>query len=400
MEQSTQHPIENTPWHGRPARDAFEKRMGETPMPHSSTVTHGSARQLTATGRSAIAVIQLTGDLSQLDSPSPLFRAANHKRVDEQSIDAVCFGVWGEPGEDVVLCHTGADSVEVTCHGGSAAVARILEDAAGRGFVTVPVVWALAHAEVSPSEKRGLKPTLQDMEPLTQARTQRTAEILLEQASLWPQFLADLNLRPREEALRWIDEVLAWAEFGRHLSLPWSVVLCGRPNVGKSSLMNALAGFTRSIVSEQAGTTRDRVTLETAIDGWPVRITDTAGVRETSDSIERAGVEQTRSAIDEADLAVIVLDPSEPLQDADRQLLSVPARRRLVVAHKSDLPRAIDAEWPAGSLEVSSVNGQGIEVLLRAISTALVPALPATGQPVPVTAQQVAELKDFLTQVP
>ena len=124
MEQLTQHPIENTPWHGRPARDAFEKPMGETPMPHSSTVTPGSARQLTATGRSAIAVIRLMGELSQLDTHSPLFRAANHTRVDEQSIDAVCFGVWGDPGEEVVLCRTGDNSVEVTCHGGAAAVAR------------------------------------------------------------------------------------------------------------------------------------------------------------------------------------------------------------------------------------------------------------------------------------
>jgi tRNA modification GTPase len=285
------------------------------------SLAQGTVRQLTSSGRSAIAVIRLTGDLSQLDAPSSLFRAANHKRVVEQAVDAICFGVWGEPGEEVVLCRTGVDAVEVTCHGGAAAVARILEDAAGRGFriEAAPTVAFFPETGRSFSEKKAT-----DWRPLTQARTQRTAEILLEQASVWPQFMERLLQCPREEALGLIDNVLAWSEFGRHLTEPWIVVLCGRPNVGKSSLMNALAGFTRSIVSEQAGTTRDRVTLETAIDGWPIRITDTAGVRQTNDPIEQAGVEQSLSAIALADLAVIVLDASEPVQEEDRRLLEVP----------------------------------------------------------------------------
>ena len=363
------------------------------------TTPQGFARPLTATGRSAIAVIQLTGELSQWDTPAPLFRAANRKRVDEQVIGSLCFGVWGEPGEEVVLCRTGDDTVEVTCHGGAAAVARILQDAADRGFraVASPSVANCSSTESAVSKAMA---TEQDWEPLTQARTQRTAEILLEQVSVWPRFLVGLNQRPRAQALREIDEALTWAEFGQHLTQPWSVVLCGRPNVGKSSLMNALAGFTRSIVSAQAGTTRDRVTLETAIDGWPVRITDTAGVRETSDSIEQAGVEQTLSAIHQADLAVIVLDASQPLQEEDRLLLSVPSRQRLVVAHKSDLPQALGTEWPAGSLEVSSVTSHGLEALLHTISATLVPALPATGQPIPVTAQQASTLRDFVSRRP
>jgi tRNA modification GTPase len=346
-------------------------------------LTHGAARLLTATGRSAIAVIQLTGELSSLDTPSSLFRAANRQRIREQSINTVCFGVWGDPGEDVVLCRTGNNSVEVTCHGGAAAVARILRDTASRGFVNDTKLVSVDDAYV-----------------LTQSRTQRTAEILLEQTHVWPLFLSRLSPGSREESLRRIDEALTWSEFGRHLTQPWSVVLCGRPNVGKSSLMNALAGFTRSIVSAQAGTTRDRVTLDTAFEGWPIRITDSAGVRETTDSIERVGVEQTLSALDQADLAVIVLDASEPLRDEDRQLLQVQTRRRLVVAHKSDLPRAVGTELPAGSWEVSSVNGQGIAALMRAISAILVPAVPEAGQLVPVSAQQASALKDFQLMPP
>ncbi len=331
----------------------------------------GTVRCLTGPGRSAIATLQIAGDLKQLDLPPPLFRAANGKPIHQQAINALAFGVWGDPGEEVVLCRAGERTLEVTCHGGVAAVSRVLGDAVARGFVEInptPATLPLA---------------------LMQARTQRTAELILEQASgVWEPYLAKLETLPREEALRSIDATLAWASFGRHLVEPWNVVLCGRPNVGKSSLMNALAGFTRSIVSAQAGTTRDHVTLETAIDGWPMRITDTAGVRETDDTIEQAGVQQTLAAIRDADLVVIVLDASEPLQPEDHQLLEVEARCRLIVAHKSDLPRADQAAIPAGSIEVSSTNGQGIGSLLHAVTAALIPVLPPPGQPLPVTSEQ------------
>ena len=345
----------------------------------------GTSRHLTATGRSAIATIRLIGDLTALDTPLPVFRAINRKRMSEQVINVLCLGVWGEPGEDVVLCRTSERSVEVTCHGGSAAVARILEDASGRGF----------SGDVETSNQN-LAP---DWEPLAldillRARTGRTAEILLEQVNcLWPQFALDLpQLSNKESRLR-IDDALEWSEFGRHLVEPWNVVLCGRPNVGKSSLMNALAGFTRSIVSEHSGTTRDLVTLETAIEGWPVRITDTAGIRETTDSIEQAGVTATRSAIDYADLVVIVLDASEPLQPVDQHLLNNTVKRRLIVAHKSDLPPSSKTAWPVESLQVSSASGQGVEALLQAIARALVPALPPQGQLIPLSMQHISELQ-------
>ena len=219
---------------------------------------------------------------------------------------------------------------------------------------------------------------------------------------MWEQFIAGLSQRPPGEAIEAINLALNWSEFGHHLVVPWQVVLCGRPNVGKSSLMNALAGFTRSIVSEQAGTTRDRVTLETAIDGWPVRITDTAGVRETSDPIEQLGVQQTLIAIAEADLTVIVLDASEPLLAEDFQLLGLATRRRIVVAHKSDLPvaefvrilpDAADATIPENRIRVSSVTGQGVDSLLRAIGKALVPELPPAGQAIPVSRDQEQRLR-------
>lgn len=323
----------------------------------------GTVQRLTAPGRSAIAVIRISGQLEALDIPTSLFHSARDWPNDQLPlvsipVDAIRFGRWGEYGEEVVVCRTSEHSVEVTCHGGEAAVAKVLADVEARGFAR----WQ--------AERIGM-PYYKHFVPL--ARTQRTAEILL---SIEAQHPGDMPPDARSADPRWID-------FGRHLIEPWEVAICGRPNVGKSSLMNAIAGFTRSIVSPTAGTTRDLVTLETAIDGWPVRLTDTAGVRETNDPIENEGVSRARHAIQSADLVIVVLDGSQPLTTEDRELIALPAKRQLIVRNKCDLnsDAAIRAE---GSLPVSAATGQGLTELLSAISQSLVPELPPEGTRIPM----------------
>jgi tRNA modification GTPase len=148
--------------------------------------------------------------------------------------------------------------------------------------------------------------------------------------------------------------------------------------------MNAIAGFTRSIVSETAGTTRDLVTLETAVDGWPVRITDTAGVRETHDPIESEGVSRSLDAIRTADLVVILLDGSQPLQEEDQQLLSLPTKRRLVVLNKSDLPQHHSLTELGDAISISASSGVGVANLLVEVARQLVPELPGDLQPIPI----------------
>ena len=120
-------------------------------------------------------------------------------------------------------------------------------------------------------------------------------------------------------ARRQIDDLLAHAATGLHLVRPWQVVVAGRPNVGKSSLINAIAGYQRAIVHSLPGTTRDIVSVQTALDGWPVEISDTAGLRRGSDPIEQAGIELAIDKIAAADLVVLVFDASSPWTDADRR---------------------------------------------------------------------------------
>lgn len=120
------------------------------------------------------------------------------------------------------------------------------------------------------------------------------------------------------------------------------VTLAGRPNVGKSSLLNGLLGEDKAIVTAVAGTTRDLVTGEMTLNGVRVILTDTAGLRETGDEVERIGVERTRKAMAEADVTLLVLDGSEPMRAEDRELLETVTGEGAILVNKRDLPRRLD----------------------------------------------------------
>jgi tRNA modification GTPase len=203
-----------------------------------------------------------------------------------------------------------------------------------------------------------------------------------------------------------IDQLLAHASLGLHLTRPWKVVLAGAPNAGKSSLVNALVGYERSIVYAQPGTTRDAVGVETAVAGWPVRLVDTAGLRESTDPVERAGVAIARRQIAQADLTILVYDAADPRSiaasvtaagatgdgqaaDADPSLRLSDA---LLVANKIDLVAKGQRDALAG-LPTSALAGDGIAGLLRAIGRRLVPAPPDRGAAVPFTTEQVDALR-------
>lgn len=340
-----------------------------------------TVRVLTPAGRGAIATVAVEGDLRVLDGSPPLFRAASGSPAAVLPLNRVTFGSWGAaPAEEVVICRTASDVIEVHCHGGAAAVARIVAALVERGCVHPPPV---------PETSAGDEIAAECRSALARATTLRTADILLQQQSgLLQDTFERLERADGDAARREIDDLLAWSEFGRHLVEPWRVVLCGRPNVGKSSLINALAGFERSIVVDEPGTTRDVVTIETAIDGWPVQLSDTAGLRDVADVLESAGIARARRAVDAADLRVVLLDTSIAPQPEDRRLLETWSDA-LVVAHKCDLPCVWGEELPRHALAVSSLTGEGVAALMEAMARRLAPSVPAPMAPIPFTSRQV-----------
>ena len=366
----------------------------QTRLDNSELPEHPVAAMLTPRGRGAIATVRITGGLDRIDAAlPPLFAAANRHRLLEQPVGRIVFGRWGTaPAEDVVVCRTALDTLEIHCHGGHAAVQRILESLEPLGIRSVS--W-----QAQKTKGDGILST-EYLEAMGKAGTLRAAGILLDQyrgtfrraierlfdtaqgivASLFP----ELHSR--------VDEILSWSSFGLHLSRPWKVVLTGRPNVGKSSLVNALLGYSRSIVYAEPGTTRDVVTAETAFDGWLMELSDTAGIRETSQAVEAAGIEKAREHVSRADCRVIVLDVSRPPDDEDFELLQNYSDA-LVVAHKSDLPDVWETRVPSGAIRVSSRTGDGVDALGSALVTRLIPRVPGPGTPVPATERQVRWLE-------
>jgi tRNA modification GTPase len=167
-----------------------------------------------------------------------------------------------------------------------------------------------------------------------------------------------------------LEELLADAARGRMIREGVTVVIAGRPNVGKSSLFNALAGSDRSIVTEVPGTTRDLVTERVDIEGLVVTLVDTAGSRDAIDVVEREGVARATRARGVADLVLVVLDASEPLAPEDESLLAqTETARRLIAANKIDVRRAIVR---CDAIPVSARTGAGLPDLRQAVVRALV----------------------------
>lgn len=196
---------------------------------------------------------------------------------------------------------------------------------------------------------------------------------------------------PLERAISRIDALLATAKAGVIAQHGARLALVGKPNAGKSSLLNALLGYKRSIVSDIPGTTRDYLEAPMTIGGVPVTAIDTAGIRHTDDVIEASGVNAAKDIASHADLTLLLLDSSAPLDDDDRLLLSeLFSARCLVVASKADLTAAWsareltqvvqDVRPDVATLEdvsaqvfvVSSVSGDGVEALKTAIREALI----------------------------
>jgi len=288
---------------------------------------------------------------------------------------------------------TGEDSVELHCHGGRAVIEAVLGAlasfeglrAAQPGEFTRR---AFENGRIDLTEAEGLADLIE-----AETESQRRAALMMAEGGLsrqieeWRRRLLELSARA-EAAIDYVDDdsvdvdndlardcgelrkdLQEWLDRPRAEPLKDGVrvVIAGPPNAGKSSLLNAIAGQERAIVTDLPGTTRDHIDVHLAMSGMPLRLTDTAGLRDAGERAERIGVDRARTLIETADVLVW-------LGEADH----APSHRHLITVHaRADLPGR--EHGPAGTIAVSSVTGQGLRELIDAIVSEARSLLPAEG---------------------
>jgi tRNA modification GTPase len=346
---------------------------------------------LTPEGRAAVATLLVEGPRANA-LVGELFHPANGRPLAKQPLLKILFGRWqsSQTGEELIVCRRDEMRIEIHCHGGRAAAGAIVDSLVERGCRASD--WRQWVRESTPDPIRAAAHVA-----LASATTERAAAILWDQASgalrrALDEIAALVAARDVPQSLARIDALAEYAALGQHLVKPWQVVLAGRPNVGKSSLINSLVGYQRAIVHATPGTTRDVVTAAAAIDGWPVELADTAGLRASADPLEAAGIQLARDHLAAADLVVLVFDASRPWSSDDETLAGA-WPRAVCVHNKCDLlgPHQRSAAR-RGGLVTSALGGEGIDQLERAIGGRLVPQAPAAGAAVPFLAGQVAAL--------
>ena len=316
---------------------------------------------LTAPGRSALATLGLYGPEAWA-LVQPLFRTPRGQMLREQP--EVGRARYGRLEDEVVLVAV-PEGFEIHCHGGPEVVRLLTERFTQQGAELVPWVETIGN---------------EALRWLPHASTLRTAGILLDQhhgAFARAVACALATLPDTTELERLVRNV----GVGRHLIAPWRVAIAGAPNAGKSSLLNAIAGFERTVVSPIPGTTRDLVRVPLALEGWPIEFVDTAGLREAGESLEAAGIALARQEMEQADLIVWVVDAT-----VEHPLL--PDRTALVVWNKSDVAPVGEPTRPRGELAISALTGAGMTELLAVLIAALIPEPPERGAGVPFTVGQ------------
>ena len=360
----------------------------------------------TPPGRGGIGVVRISGPgasslaLELLQRTQPLTpRHATFARLARATRDEVVATFFQSPQS-----YTGQDVLEISAHGSPVVLAGIVRDAIGAGArLAAPgefTLRAFLNGKRDLVQAEAVGDLIAAATPL-QARvafdqlegtlTQRIAAIDATLFDLIARLEASLDfpdegyhfVQPTEagaeieSVITQLDCLLQDAGRGRMIREGATVVIAGRPNVGKSSLFNVLAGAERAIVTPIAGTTRDLVTETVEIHGIAVTLVDTAGWRETADVVENEGVLRGEKARRVADLVVVVLDASaDPTSEDDELLGSTEGKARLIVENKSDLPNAASASRRKDAINVSATVGSGIGELRAAISSALAGSEP------------------------
>jgi tRNA modification GTPase len=361
----------------------------------------------TPPGRSGIGVIRLSGESSLALTRSLLTDTSFNPEPNRVTLKAIYDPDTREIIDRALVTffkaphsYTGEDVVELSCHGSPPLLLRILDSllffgarTANPGEFTMRAVangrLSLTQAEavrdlIDAQTHTAVRQAARQLGGELSARLQPVKDALLEiivplESSLefveddLPEDIArDISEKLSALSVK-VDEMADSFRRGRLLKEGLRVALVGRPNVGKSSIFNSLLTFDRSIVTEIPGTTRDTISEVVNLEGIPVLITDTAGVRSSSDKIEQMGIERTRRAIADADLIVVVVDGSQPLTEEDKKIVSEALESYSVVAlNKSDLESFCtnNAQQLAQNsivIPISAKTGDGVDILCAEI---------------------------------
>ena len=367
----------------------------------------------TAPGEGAIGIVRISGDLA-ISIASSIYQCGT-KQLEEQKTHTIHYGhivdpKSGEVYDEVMVSvlrapktFTREDIVEINCHGGIVAINRVLQlvlrmgarlaepgEFTKRAFLNgridlsqAEAVMDLIRAKTDKSMQLAMRQLDGQLSHLIQNLRQEILNTLaqVEVNIDYPEYddVEEMTLQllreKTQQVLQGIRALLNTASQGKILRDGLKTAIVGRPNVGKSSLLNVLLREEKAIVTDIAGTTRDTIEEYVNVRGVPLQLIDTAGIRETDDIVEKIGVERSRKALKEADFVLLLLNQSEILQEEDIRLLeTTKGMKRIILFNKTDLPSKLSTEniAPYAKEEeivtTSMLNKEGIDQLEEKIA--------------------------------
>lgn len=360
----------------------------------------------TAPGRSAIGVIRVSGPDSLTIGKSLVGKNDFHPDPGQIGLYSLKSSGNSEILDRALLTYfqsphsyTGEDVLEISCHGAPVILRQVIDTiltlggrlaepgeftlrALSNGKLNLTQAIAvrdLVNARTDAAAKQAIRQLKGELSGRLQPTKEKLIQLIVKLESALefveddlPGIEKEVMMEDLSITITNLAELAATFDVGRLLRDGLRVAIVGRPNVGKSSLFNRLVSFDRAIVTEIPGTTRDSLNESISLQGIPILLTDTAGVRESSDEIERMGVERSRQAIADADLALVVVDGSQELEPDDFEVLSETSElRHLIVRNKSDLSsfQRQHNGFPSDTVtvDVSALSNLGLEELRAGI---------------------------------